>query len=157
MKYARLTKEQLEELHEEFIRFLATQSITGEEWKQIKETKPQVAEEEIDIFSDLVWDGVLEKAEYLENLAPQQLFLFKIDASEMTLIALKIMDASKDITSEEGYRWLQQNYASEAVEFYTATKTFSEDKKQDIFSLIEKGAIITKGELFRFFEKIIEA
>ncbi len=30
MKYTRLTKEQLEELHPEFINFLATQSITAE-------------------------------------------------------------------------------------------------------------------------------
>ena len=31
-KYSRLTKEQFEELQEEFINFLATQSITGKEW-----------------------------------------------------------------------------------------------------------------------------
>ena len=36
MKYSRLTKEQFEELHQEFINFLATQSITAEEWKEIK-------------------------------------------------------------------------------------------------------------------------
>ena len=45
MKYTRLTKEQLEELHPEFINFLATQSITAEEWKAIKAHKPQVAED----------------------------------------------------------------------------------------------------------------
>ena len=32
-----LTKEQLEELHEEFARFLATQSITADEWDQVVE------------------------------------------------------------------------------------------------------------------------
>ena len=69
MKYTRLTKEQLEELNQEFINFLATQSITAEEWKEIKEQKPEVAEEELDIFSDLVWEGVLSKVEYLENIA----------------------------------------------------------------------------------------
>ena len=31
MKYTRLTREQFEELHPEFINFLATQSITAEE------------------------------------------------------------------------------------------------------------------------------
>ena len=36
MKYARLTKEQFEELHQEFINFLATQSITADEWEDIK-------------------------------------------------------------------------------------------------------------------------
>ena len=61
MKYTRLTKEQLEELHQEFINFLATQSITGEEWKQIKEKQPEFAEQELDIFSDLIWEGVLSK------------------------------------------------------------------------------------------------
>ena len=53
MKYRRLTKEQLEELHPEFINFLATQSITAEEWDTLKKEKPEVAEEEIDVFSDL--------------------------------------------------------------------------------------------------------
>ena len=55
MKYRRLTKEQFEELHKEFINFLATQSITAKEWKTIKAKQPNVAEEEMDIFSDLVW------------------------------------------------------------------------------------------------------
>ena len=39
MKYTRLTKEQFEELHQEFINFLATQSITADEWKNLKENK----------------------------------------------------------------------------------------------------------------------
>ncbi|NND88198.1 MAG: hypothetical protein HKM28_03010, partial [Flavobacteriaceae bacterium] len=71
MKYRRLSKEQLNELHPEFINFLATQSITADEWSQIKEKQPEVAELEIDVFSDLVWEGVLQKAEYLENIDPQ--------------------------------------------------------------------------------------
>ena len=64
MKYTRLTKEQFEELNQEFINFLSTQSITANEWKEIKEQKPEVAEEELDIFSDLVWEGVLSKVDY---------------------------------------------------------------------------------------------
>ena len=51
MKYARLTKEQFEELNKEFINFLATQSITADEWQDIKANKPEVAEEELDVFS----------------------------------------------------------------------------------------------------------
>ena len=42
MKYSRLTKEQFEELHQEFINFLATQSITADEWKNIKAEEPEV-------------------------------------------------------------------------------------------------------------------
>ena len=52
MKYARLTKEQLEELHPEFTKFLATQSIDKKEWDELKNNKPEVALQEIDVFSD---------------------------------------------------------------------------------------------------------
>ena len=78
MKYARLTREQLEEMQQEFINFLATQSITAEEWKDIKTNQPDVAEKEIDVFSDLIWEGVLNKVEYLEHFSKQQIFLFQI-------------------------------------------------------------------------------
>ena len=64
MKYSRLTKEQFEELHQEFINFLATQSITAEEWATIKTKQPEVAEQELDVFSDLVWEGVLKSVKY---------------------------------------------------------------------------------------------
>ena len=154
-KYSRLTKEQFEELHQEFINFLATQSITGEEWKQIKINQPEAAEEELDIFSDLIWEGVLSNAEYLENISSQQLFLFKIKKKSMKLIVVKTTNDSIDITTSEGYKWLQENFAKDEVEFFTASKEFSDDKNGDIFSLIQQGAIITKGGLFTFFNKIV--
>ena len=69
MKYARLTKEQFEEMHTEFINFLATQAIDKAEWDQIKIEKPEVAEQELDVFSDLVWEGVLSRTEYLEHFS----------------------------------------------------------------------------------------
>ncbi len=155
IKYSRLTKEQFEELHQEFINFLATQSITGEEWKQIKKDKPEAAEEELDIFSDLIWEGVLSKANYLENISSQQLFLFKIEENAMKLIVVKTTNEAIDITTTEGYQWLQENFAEDEVEFFTSTKEFSEDKNGDVFSLIQQGANITKGALFAFFDKIV--
>jgi hypothetical protein len=53
MKYTRLTKEQFEELTQEFSTFLATQTIDKAEWDTIKAEK-EVAEQELDVFSDLV-------------------------------------------------------------------------------------------------------
>ena len=69
MKYRQLTKEQFESLHEEFARFLATQSIDVKEWNQIKEEKPKVAEDEMNVFSDVVWDDVLTKTNYVEHFS----------------------------------------------------------------------------------------
>ena len=100
MKYTRLTKEQLEELHQEFINFLATQSITAEEWNDIKKNKPEVAEDELDVFSDLVWEGVLNQARYLEHFSKQQMFLFRIGEVKMTLVESE-MSSNVDFSCAE--------------------------------------------------------
>ena len=77
MKYARLTKEQLEELHPEFINFLATQSIDKKEWDEIKKNKPQVAMQEIDVFSDLIWERALTNVNFIDHFSTNYIFLFK--------------------------------------------------------------------------------
>ncbi len=155
MKYSRLTKEQFEELRQEFINFLATQSITAEEWKTIKKNKPEVVEQELDVFSDLVWEGVLKKVNYLEHISLNQMHLFHCLEKEMRLIALKVQNEGVDLTTKEGFHWLRENLLSDDVEFFTAKKAYSDDKALDKFKLIEQGAIITKGDLFRYFEKLV--
>jgi len=154
MKYSRLTKEQFEELHKEFINFLATQSITVNEWEDIKQHKPEVAEEELDVFSDLVWEGVLTQAKYIEHLSPQQMHLFSLEATQMRLIALKVK-TDQDITTTEGYQWLRDNLLSDEIELLQANKSYSDDRNIDKFALIQQGGVITKGALFRYFDKII--
>lgn len=156
MKYQRLSKEQLEELHVEFINFLATQSITGEEWEDIKKNKPEIAEEEVDIFSDLVWEKVLANAQYLEHFSKDQIHLFELQEEQMNLIAIKVNNESIDVTTEEGYQWLRNNLLNEDVVFYNASKAYNEDKNLDKFKLIQQGGAITKGELYHYFERLIQ-
>jgi hypothetical protein len=155
MKYERLTKEQFEELHQEFITFLATQSITADEWSDIKKNKPDVAEEELDIFSDLVWEGVLRKVEYLEHFSAQHMFLFHFKESDIKLIKISVTRKDIDITTTEGYQWLQNNMLTDDVEIHQASKPLSEDRNKDIFALIKQGANITKGKLFQYFYDLI--
>lgn len=156
MKYRRLSKQQLEELHQEFINFLATQSVTGEEWKQLKKDKPEVAEDEIDIFSDLIWEGVLTKVSYLENISAQHMHLFYCTEKEMKLISVKVMNPDIDLTTSIGFSWFKKNWQSDFVEYLTAAKAYTEDKNVDKFKLLEQGAGITKGDLYKWFESMIE-
>tara|TARA_R110002051_G_scaffold268573_1_gene328612 strand:- start:605 stop:1075 length:471 start_codon:yes stop_codon:yes gene_type:complete len=156
MKYTRLTKQQLEELHKEFINFLATQSITAEEWESIKANKPDVAEEEIDVFSDLVWEGVLTKVEFLENISAQNMHLFQLTNKEMKLISVKVMNPNIDLSTAEGFEWFKKNWQSDFVEYLTASKAYTDDKNLDKFALIKQGAVITKGDLYNWFDKLIE-
>ena len=144
MKYRRLTKEQFEELHEEFINFLATQSITADEWSKLKLEKPELASKEMDVFSDLVWEGVLLKVKYLENISSKHMYLFQVSNNSISLIGVKINIDLIDLTTKEGFSWLRDNIMSENVEIFNSKKKFSKDMKLNVFKLIEQGSTITK-------------
>jgi hypothetical protein len=156
LKYTRLTKQQFEELHQEFINFLATQSITHAEWNSIKKNKPKIAEEELDVFSDLVWEGVLSKVTYLENISSQHMHLFYLTKKEMKLFSVKVMNPNIDLTTKSGFEWFKKNWQSDYVEYLTASKAYSNDPNLDKFGLIQQGAVITKGDLYQWFALMIE-
>lgn len=156
MKYTRLTQQQLEELHPEFINFLATQSITAEEWSDLKSDKPEVAEQELDVFSDLIWEGVLNRVEYLENISERHMHLFYLTEKEMKLFSVKVLNPEIDLRTELGFSWFKRNFQSDFVEYLTAVKAYTNDKNQDKFELIQQGAVITKGQLYQWFEQIME-
>ena len=155
MKYTRLTKEQFEELQEEFIRFLATQSITADEWQQLKTDKPEVAEAELDVFSDLVWEGALSAAKYLENASPDQVFCIAIENDQMRMIHARIPSGAADLTTAEGRQWLVENIQDESVLLQTGTRGLGSDRNQQIFGLIQQGANIATKEFFKALDEII--
>lgn len=149
MKYQRLTKEQFEELHEEFATFLATQSIDAMKWVEIKGEHPSLAEEQLDLFSDMIWERVLGTVDYVENIASNYLFLFHIEEKAMHTIIIQVLDTSIDVTTKEGFLWLKENMLSESVQIRRGSKKFGEDRLQDIFALIRQGAQISQGVLYK--------
>ncbi len=157
MKYSRLTKEQFEELHPEFINFLASQSIDKAEWDTIKENKPEVAEQELDVFSDLIWEGVLTKAEYLEHFSKNHIFLFQCFDAYVNSIVLKSLVPEVDFLTKEGLQWLSDNMFTETIEMKIGKKVFTEERNTSIFALIQQGAILSDGQLYQQINSIIES
>lgn len=155
MKYRALTKEQFEELHEEFATFLAAQQIDVNEWESIKKDKPEVAEEEMNIFSDLVWERVLQKANYLEHFSPNSLNLFRCDAEHIQRIVVKVEKDGFDFFKKEDYNWFLSNSNDDCIEYFRGQKPYLKERNIEIFDLIEKGSVISKGELFEAVIKII--
>ena len=149
MKYTRLTKEQFEALQEEFTRFLATQSITADEWATLKAEKPEVAEAELDVFSDLVWEGALKAANFLENSSTDQLFSFAVKEDHLALIHVKVEQEGVDLRTSAGKKWMLENLAGDSVEIQQGKKGYSEDRSLDIFALIRQGAEIVNNEFHK--------
>jgi len=155
MKYSRLTKEQFEELHPEFINFLATQSIDKAEWDKLKSEKPDVAEQELDIFSDLIWEGVLTRAAYLEHFSKNHIFLFHCFDSHIESIILKSLVPESDFLTKEGLQWLSDNLFTETIEMKIGKKEFTDGRNESIFALIQQGAFLSDGQLYNQINKII--
>lgn len=156
MKFARLTKEQFEEMHEEFGRFLATRSISKDDWVVMKASNPSGAEEELDLFSDLVWEGVLRNVNYLENISAQHMHLFYAGDKEIKLISIKVTNPEIDLTTETGFAWFKKNWQSDFVEYLRADKAYVDERSSELFGLIRQGAVITKGDLYKWFEDMME-
>lgn len=154
MKYRQLTKEQFEGLYKEFAQFLASQQIAVKEWNQIKQDKPHIAEDEMNVFSDVVWDDVLTKTAYIEHFSETAINLFKCDDDEIYRIAIKI---TRDINllEQKGFEWLMQNPLNNSVEIFKGTKPYSLERNIEIFDLIEKGSVISKGEIFEYFNTLV--
>ncbi|MBL4605532.1 MAG: hypothetical protein JKY02_07710 [Flavobacteriaceae bacterium] len=153
MKYRQLTKEQFESLHEDFAKFLATQKIDEKEWKKLKSKNGALVEEELNLFSDLVWEDVLSKVGYIEHFSTTSVNLFKCDEEEILRIVVKV-DKEIDLFSEEGYTWLLQNPNDDAIDYLTGNKPYGADRNLELFGLIEKGGNISNGELFEFFNRL---
>ncbi|MFL0099723.1 DUF6495 family protein [Tenacibaculum maritimum] len=155
MKYRQLTREQFESLHEEFARFLASQSIDAKEWKQLKEEKPHIAAEEMNIFSDVVWDDVLTKTAYLEHFSESSINLFKSDKEEIHRIVINVENKKANLLTQEGFEWLLKNAMDESVAFFKGTKKYRDERNFEVFDLIEKGSQIAKGAIFEHFNRLI--
>ena len=155
MKYARLTKEQLEELHPEFINFLATQSIDKMEWDDIKKNRPHVAEQEIDVFSDIIWEKALTNVTYIDHFSKNYIFLFKCMQNVVFSFVIKTNNPQIDFVSADGIHWLSENLFSDDVEITRGKKDIATNRNESLFEIIKQGGIISKGELFTKLESLI--
>jgi 5-bromo-4-chloroindolyl phosphate hydrolysis protein len=106
------------------------------------------------VFSDLIWEGALSKAKYLEHISPKSMYLFCLNTDNMHVIAVTL-ENDIDLTTKQGFNWLRENLMDEHVKFSQAKKEYSEDKSLDKFKLIQQGSVITKGELFKYFDNLI--
>lgn len=152
MKFRRLTNEELAELEKEFTRFLASNTVTADDWEKIKKETPERAEGLINIFSDIVFEKTISKLEYLEHKTPHDLKIFHCKKEEMELMGLKVegesdLDFTKDLAPETMMQMLQASNAK--LQLYTASKGYKEgDREKEIFEMMQQGCLISKGELF---------
>jgi len=132
MKYTRLNVEELHELEKEFINFLVVNGITADDWVAIKENEPVNADEIINQFSDVVWEGVLRGVQYLKKAEKDTVFYFKADKEDIQLIRIVKLDSK--------------------AEQHMASKKYSKVRELELFEMIQNGCTISDGKEYQVLE-----
>ena len=143
-KYRRLTLVELEEFNKEFIDFLVVNGIIANDWVRMKKDNPEKADLVIDKFSDVVFESSMRKIRYLEFVSPKSIKCFQCLDSDITLVGL---DAEKDSSADFTIQNWQDNTSDLSV--YTQTKTYNKVRELELFDMIQAGASISNGELFK--------
>ena len=159
MKFRRLRKDELQELEAEFIRFLSANTVTGDDWERLKKEQSERADNLIDLFSDIVFEKILKKLEYLEFKAPKDIRTFHCEADRMVMFGLKVEGQSTiDFTqNQDPLQMIQSVQDSHSkVQLYRAEKTYSKERELELFEMMEQGCLISKGELFNTLKNISE-
>ncbi len=147
MKYRRLSLEELQELEKEFVRFLASHSIPADDWDKMKSQDPDRAEGLIEIFSDIVFDKILSKVEYLEHRQKNSLRIYKVEDDKISMIGLVTdgaseLDFTKNESPEEMMAQLQMSQRN--LRMFAGEKKHKFLKEKEVFLLMEEGALISK-------------
>lgn len=160
MKYRRLSNEELEQLEENFVRFLAAQSITGMDWTTMKTANPERTEELIGQFSDVVIEKTLHNIEYLEYKEKQDMKMFHCLPDKIVmygLIAEGVTDL--DFTSQDQPAVMMDKMKKSGanLKVYTAEKVYKDGKRlEEIFRMLEGGSKISPdGAMFKLLKGLV--
>ena len=156
MKYRKLNIDELQELETEFIRFLASNTVTGDDWQKLKTEQPQKAEGLIEIFSDIVFDKIIKDIEYLDLKMPQDYRTFHCQKDKIIMLGIKTNGSSGlDFTKNESpAQMMDQIQKSGAqLQLYSGQKAYQPNREQELFKMMENGALISKdGAMYHTLE-----
>jgi Family of unknown function (DUF6495) len=153
MKYRRLKDSELEKLEKRFIEFLVSNTITGEDWKMLKEKDPERASTLVDIFSDMVFETTIKRIEFLKFRETKDIKLFKCEADKIILMGLTADETVPvDFTVHIDMKELMNHTAGLSI--YKNEKAYKPNRDMELFRMLESGCQITDGHLFGIFEKL---
>ncbi|MEO6904489.1 MAG: DUF6495 family protein [Bacteroidia bacterium] len=155
MKFKRLTIEELKELEPEFINFLSSAQITGKDWDTMKKNKIKKAEELIDVFSDMVYQKIMSKIQFLEYREEKTLNIFNCTNDKIILIGLRVKEHSSiNLKMDDVFtQWNKSNLNS--LNILKTEKKYLKEREVELFELLENGCLITNDKLYNILNEMI--
>ena len=152
MKFRRLHRPELESVREDFVKFLAANSIEASEWENLKKSSPEKAEGLIDIFSDIFWEKALSKINCLEVRKSHMLRVMHFEEKRIQMIELRLPATSAvDLNSREDIEGIAQgtiDLAAQEPELFTGQREYEHERELELFNFLEQGAKPCSDKLF---------
>jgi hypothetical protein len=151
MKYRRLTLEELEPLENEFIDFLVVNGIIADDWKHLLAHDLEKSNQIIDAFSEVVFEGIMGKTQFLEFRSIGELITFSCTDDLIYMAGIRIDDQRglkidfNDTTAVK--KLLAQPIGG--VKVFMDQKKYKGNREKEIFDMIDKGCLISDGKLFK--------
>ena len=150
MLYRRLTKQEFENMSEDFALFLAGNSIDKIEWDQIKENDREKADGLLDIFSDMVFEKALSSCKYLERISETEIHTYLFQEAQAHMLTVKIKEGAQgDFVNDKLSEIFITLLKEKNLEVYQGTKKYTEKRELEMFEVMERGAQFSKGDLYR--------
>ena len=123
----------------------------------MKKEQPELADKEMEVFSDFVWEKVLSKANYLEHFSSDSLNLFKCTADAIERIVVKVNKEGINLLESKDFEWLLDNSKDPRIEYLKGKKAYHQERNEDLFDLIQKGSVVSDGKLYEAIFKMLIA
>ncbi len=154
-KYRSLTFDELQSMEKDFVEYLVLNGITADEWQKILTEEKEKADKITSLFSDVVFEKILRKVDYILVQNKKEVLAFHCKATSMKMIGLtasKVPEA--DLTNADFIQHTLQN-PSAGFEIINGEKPYTKQRELEIFDLTKKGGLISDGKMYAALSKAL--
>lgn len=152
MKYKFLSDGELRLLENELLQFLIVNGIDGSEWQRINSNEPEKAMDLVGLFSDLVWQRSLEKAEFGDIITDKQYLIFQFGKKKVEMFGLRSKATINASSLSDFVIHMKSNPID--VELMHQTKSYNMSREEEIFSMINNGLHLCDKANFDFLKNL---
>jgi hypothetical protein len=127
MKYRLLSQEELNELRQEFIKFLIINGIDAAEWENLKKENPSTVKGIIEQFSESVFEGICRKISFLRHENDELQIAVQFLAKKMNVIRKSTSDQQASL-EEKAYK-----HSREEDIFFLLNSGYRKEEAEDVF------------------------
>jgi len=131
---------------------LAVNGIDADLWKQMKTDDQNKVNQLISSFSDVIYNSVLLKLEYIEFATQNDIKYFYYGKEKAELIGLQSNEVSFT-NPEEVIKAIEEKKVS--IKSYKTSKAYTKKREEELFDMIKNGCQPSDGKMFKLLSSVV--